>query len=71
MCRTAVCYARSLVRKGADKTETKENATAAGEAAVPVVHLAVVVVVVPADMHPKKVTVLKVTGVNLVTLFIF
>ena len=48
MCRTAVCYARLLVRKGADKTETKAGVAFVGVAAVAAVHLAVAGVVVPA-----------------------
>ncbi len=46
MCRTAVCYARLLVRKGANKAETKVVAAVAG--AVPVAHLAAVGTAAPA-----------------------
>lgn len=47
MCRTAVCYARLLVRKGADKTETLGAVAAVGVVASPAVHLAAVGIAAP------------------------
>ena len=45
MCRTAVCYARLLVRCGTDNTEAQVVALFVGEVVAPVENLAVVVVV--------------------------
>ena len=61
-----------LIRAGTHHTETKVVAVSKRVVAVTARNRAVVHKVVPitTDMHPKKVTVKKVTGVELVTLYI-
>ena len=48
MCRTAVCYARLLVRCGTDNTEAQVVALFVGEVVAPVENIAVVVVEIAA-----------------------
>ena len=59
-----------LIRTGTHHAETKNEVVFVRGVVATVTNRRDASVEVPSDMHPKKVTVKKVTGVELVTLYI-